>query len=114
MYSGDSTGETENSLVPNVGLFGWALREVSIGIHHLRGSRLLAERAKAGHQPVTRQRREGSRQVAMFWLNWTFQCDSRLEFSDIKSTFLRGALIYDGGNVVGPARGAYLRRPTVK
>jgi hypothetical protein len=40
MYSGDSTGETENSLVPNVGLFGWALREVSIGIHHLRRSRL--------------------------------------------------------------------------
>jgi hypothetical protein len=52
--------------------------------------------------------------MAMFCLNWTFQCDSRLDFSDFKSTFLRGALIYDGGNVVGPARGAYLRRPTVK
>jgi allantoinase len=29
----------------------------------------------------------------------------------VKSTFLRGALIYDDGNVVGPARGQYLRRP---
>jgi allantoinase len=29
----------------------------------------------------------------------------------VKSTFLRGALIYDGGKVVGPARGQYLRRP---
>jgi allantoinase len=29
----------------------------------------------------------------------------------VKSTFLRGALIYDRGNVVGPARGKYLRRP---
>ena len=28
-----------------------------------------------------------------------------------KSTFLRGELIYDNGNVVGPARGKYLRRP---
>jgi allantoinase len=30
----------------------------------------------------------------------------------VKSTFLRGQLIYDRGNVVGPARGRYLRRPT--
>jgi allantoinase len=29
----------------------------------------------------------------------------------VKSTFLRGALVYDNGNVVGPARGRYLRRP---
>jgi allantoinase len=29
----------------------------------------------------------------------------------VKSTFLRGNLIYHGGNVVGPARGQYLRRP---
>jgi allantoinase len=29
----------------------------------------------------------------------------------VKSTFLRGALIYHGGNIVGPARGQYLRRP---
>ena len=28
----------------------------------------------------------------------------------VKSTFLRGALVYDGANVVGPARGEYLRR----
>ena len=28
----------------------------------------------------------------------------------VKSTFLRGALIYDGANVVGPARGEYLRK----
>ena len=28
----------------------------------------------------------------------------------VKSTFLRGALIYDKGNVVGPASGKYLRR----
>jgi len=28
----------------------------------------------------------------------------------VKSTFLRGALVYDNGNVVGPARGKYLRR----
>jgi allantoinase len=31
----------------------------------------------------------------------------------VKSTFLRGALIYDNGNVVGPAKGQYLRRPIV-
>jgi allantoinase len=31
----------------------------------------------------------------------------------VKSTFLRGALIYDSGNVIGPARGKYLRRPEV-
>jgi allantoinase len=30
----------------------------------------------------------------------------------VKSTFLRGALIYHGGDVVGPARGRYLHRPT--
>jgi allantoinase len=29
----------------------------------------------------------------------------------VKSTFLRGALVYDGSNIVGPARGQYLRRP---
>jgi len=29
----------------------------------------------------------------------------------VKSTFLRGALVYDGGNIVGPARGRYLWRP---
>jgi allantoinase len=29
----------------------------------------------------------------------------------VKSTFLRGELVYDGGNIVGPARGKYLRRP---
>ncbi|HEY1363519.1 MAG TPA: dihydroorotase family protein [Xanthobacteraceae bacterium] len=29
----------------------------------------------------------------------------------VKSTFLRGILIYDAGRVVGPARGRYLRRP---
>jgi allantoinase len=28
----------------------------------------------------------------------------------VKSTFLRGDLVYDGGKVVGPARGKYLRR----
>ena len=28
----------------------------------------------------------------------------------VKSTFLRGELVYDGGNVVGPARGKYLRQ----
>jgi allantoinase len=28
----------------------------------------------------------------------------------VKATFLRCALIYDGANVVGPARRAYLRR----
>jgi allantoinase len=32
----------------------------------------------------------------------------------VKSTFLRGALIYDNGNVVGPAKGQYLRRPMIK
>jgi allantoinase len=32
----------------------------------------------------------------------------------VKSTFLRGALIYDNGNVVGPAKGQYLRRPILK
>jgi len=30
----------------------------------------------------------------------------------VKSTFLRGKLVYQNGNVVGPARGQYLRRPT--
>jgi allantoinase len=29
----------------------------------------------------------------------------------VKSTFLRGSLVYDNGNIVGPARGEYLRRP---
>jgi allantoinase len=29
----------------------------------------------------------------------------------VKSTFLRGALIYRNGKIVGPARGRYLRRP---
>jgi allantoinase len=29
----------------------------------------------------------------------------------VKATFLRGELIYDGGNVLGPAQGRYLRRP---
>jgi len=29
----------------------------------------------------------------------------------VKSTFLRGELVYDGGNIVGPPRGKYLRRP---
>jgi allantoinase len=29
----------------------------------------------------------------------------------VKSTFLRGALVYQEGQVVGPARGRYLRRP---
>jgi allantoinase len=32
----------------------------------------------------------------------------------VKSTFLRGALIYDNGKVVGPAKGQYLRRPIMK
>ena len=32
----------------------------------------------------------------------------------VKSTFLRGALIYDNGNIVGPATGQYLRRSAVK
>ena len=31
----------------------------------------------------------------------------------VKSTFLRGALVFDGGNIVGPARGQYLRRSAV-
>jgi allantoinase len=30
----------------------------------------------------------------------------------VKSTFLRGELVYDNGEIVGPARGQYLRRPT--
>ena len=30
----------------------------------------------------------------------------------VKSTFLRGELVYQNGNIVGPARGQYLRRPT--
>ncbi len=30
----------------------------------------------------------------------------------VESTFLRGALIYDNGAIVGPPRGRYLRRPT--
>jgi allantoinase len=29
----------------------------------------------------------------------------------VKSTFLRGGLIYHGGRTIGPARGRYLRRP---
>jgi allantoinase len=29
----------------------------------------------------------------------------------VKSTFLRGSLIYDNGEIVGPARGQYLQRP---
>jgi allantoinase len=29
----------------------------------------------------------------------------------VKSTFLRGSLVYHGGEVIGPARGRYLRRP---
>jgi allantoinase len=32
----------------------------------------------------------------------------------VKSTFLRGRLIYENGNVVGPATGSYIRRPTKK
>jgi allantoinase len=32
----------------------------------------------------------------------------------VKSTFLRGALVYDNGNIVGPATGRYLRRSAVK
>jgi allantoinase len=28
----------------------------------------------------------------------------------VKSTFLRGALVYDSGSIVGPARGKYLRK----
>jgi allantoinase len=30
----------------------------------------------------------------------------------VKSTFLRGELVYNNGNVVGPARGRYMRRPS--
>jgi len=30
----------------------------------------------------------------------------------VKSTWLRGKLVYHDGNIVGPARGQYLRRPT--
>ncbi len=30
----------------------------------------------------------------------------------VKSTFLRGQRVYQNGNIVGPARGQYLRRPT--
>lgn len=30
----------------------------------------------------------------------------------VKSTFLRGEIVYDRGRIVGPARGRYLRRPT--
>ena len=30
----------------------------------------------------------------------------------VKSTFLRGNLIYDNGKIIGPARGKYLHRPT--
>ncbi|MGA9896300.1 MAG: amidohydrolase family protein [Xanthobacteraceae bacterium] len=29
----------------------------------------------------------------------------------VKSTFLRGSLVYDNGKIVGPPRGKYLRRP---
>jgi hypothetical protein len=29
----------------------------------------------------------------------------------VKRTLLRGSVIYDGANIVGPARGEYLRRP---
>jgi allantoinase len=29
----------------------------------------------------------------------------------VKSTFLRGALVYQDGKIVGPARGRYLHRP---
>ena len=29
----------------------------------------------------------------------------------VKTTFLRGVAVFDGGNIVGPARGHYLRRP---
>jgi allantoinase len=29
----------------------------------------------------------------------------------VKSTFLRGVLIFHGGKIIGPARGQYLRRP---
>src|SRR5262245_5175383 len=41
MNSDESTGETEKPLVPNIGLFGWVIREVSMAspFDHLRGSR---------------------------------------------------------------------------
>jgi allantoinase len=29
----------------------------------------------------------------------------------VRSTFLRGGLVYDGGNIMGPPQGKYLRRP---
>jgi allantoinase len=32
----------------------------------------------------------------------------------VKNTFLRGALIYGDGSVVGPARGEYLHRPQAR
>ena len=32
-------------------------------------------------------------------------------YGRVKSTFLRGELVYDNGKVMGPARGKYLRRP---
>ncbi len=32
----------------------------------------------------------------------------------VKSTFLRGSLIYENGNIVGPARGKYLHRPQIR
>ena len=32
----------------------------------------------------------------------------------VKSTFLRGEPVYHNGNIVGPARGQYLRRPTAR
>ena len=31
----------------------------------------------------------------------------------VKSTFLRGALVYHDGKIIGPARGRYMRRPLV-
>jgi len=32
----------------------------------------------------------------------------------VKATFLRGQLVFHNGNVLGPARGQYLKRPTVR
>ena len=32
----------------------------------------------------------------------------------VKTTILRGQAVYDGGNVVGPARGRYIRRPVAR
>jgi allantoinase len=32
----------------------------------------------------------------------------------VKSTFLRGSLIYDNGKVLGAPRGEYLRRPVMR